>query len=312
MDLLNIQKIAIAIIFATSTIGVVAQDTKDDNTKKGMTITAFNFEFGTNWSYSVLTNDDYLMMRNTAVDQSLFISNPEDYDLSYFSGNGGSFAPSVSIGLTPYSKKLGALNYNRELRIKLGGSFGGRRSFFYSDKNSFPYDTLSSSVGNPDILIDSVHYSNFSYIETVSEINIGASYLFKTDASKRWYFYTGVGAEYGFAFQDYVTINESEYSYLEDSENASSSPYYSPYYYNIGNYESKSSKSKLTSNSHFVRVYIPLGVNFRITNKDNFFRHTNLYMQFSPGIEFQIVTGVDTYVNPFLGWVFLGFRYTIN
>lgn len=110
------------------------------------------------------------------------------------SGFGRGFSPQISIGLTPFSKKLGKLNYKRDFKIAIGANFGGRRSFFFSQQESFPYDTLSSSVGNPDIIVDSVHFSNQSYIETVYELKIGLSYLFKTDASKRWYLYVGIGS----------------------------------------------------------------------------------------------------------------------
>ena len=306
MNLSNVKIIVTAVVLTIYALGATAQETNPDDHKKGMRITAFNIDFGFNGSYAALTVDDYLKMKNTAVDQSQFISNPQDYNLSSYSGSGGSFAPSISLGFTPYSKKLGAHNYNRELRIKLGGSFGGRRSFFFSQDEKFAYDTLSSSIGNPDIFIDSVYYNNRNYVETISEINIGVSYLFKTNASKRWHLYAGVGAEYGFAFQNYVSINNDEGYYL--------SSYYSPNYYRDtnDNYTYNSSKSKLTSNTHFVRLYIPLGINFRIANDNASFKHVNLYTQFSPGLEFQIVTGVETYTNPFIGVAVIGFRYTFD
>jgi len=308
MNLSTIKKIVLAFVVAITISGVAAQDTEENNAKKGMRITAFNIDLGFNGSYAVLTVDDYLKMKNTAVDQSEFISNPEDYSLDSYSGSGGGFAPSISLGFTPYSKKRGAYNYNREFRIKLGGSFGGRRSFFFSQSESFPYDTLTSSIGNPDIYIDSVYYNNPTYVETISEINIGLSYLFKTNASKRWHFYAGVGAEYGYAFQDYVTINHSEGYYGTGSYNN----YNSNYYNNNNNYSDNTSKSKLTSNTHFVRMYIPLGINFRIANNNDFFKHLNIYSQFSPGMEFQIVTGVETYTNPYIGVAVVGLRYTFD
>ena len=132
------------------------------------------------------------------------------------------------------------------------------------------------------------------------------SYLFKTNASKRWYLYAGVGGEYGFSFQDYVTINHSEGYFLNG-------PYSRNYYSDTsGNFSNNSTKTKLTSNTHFVRLYIPLGVNFRIANNNDFFKHINIYTQFSPGIELQIVTGVETYTNPYIGVAVLGFRYTFE
>jgi hypothetical protein len=305
MNLSNVKKIVLAFVVVISISSVAAQANKEDSTKKRMRITAFNIDFGFSASNPVLTVNDYFKMKNTAVDQSQFISNPEDYSLNSYSGSGGSFVPSISLGFTPYSKKRGEHNYNREFRIKLGGSFGSGRSFFFSQNETFPYDTLTSAIGNPDIYIDSVYFHNISYVENISEINIGMSYLFKTNAKKRWYLYAGVGAEYGFAFQDYVTIDDDEGYYGTRTNNNNNN-------FNNNNYSYNSTKTKLTSNTHFVRMYIPLGINFRIANNNNFFKHVNIYSQFSPGIEFQIVTSVETYTNPYIGIAVIGFRYTFD
>jgi len=302
------KKIVLAVLLTLSTSIIFAQEPTEEPKKK-MQITAFNLEFGSNGAFTILTNEDYLKMKNSAVDPSLFISNPEDYDLSYSSGSGASFSPSVSIGITPYSKKNNDLNYNREIRIKLGGNFGNRRSFSYYNDTTAPYDTLISSVTNSTIYLDSTHRSYHSYMEIISEVNIGISYLFKTDASKRWHFYTGGGIEYGFAFQDYVSIydNESTSYHSNNSEN-----YYVSYHDPNYEYNYTDTKSKLTSHSHFVRLYVPIGVNFRIANNNDFFKHINLYASVSPGIEFQIIPNVNTYTSPFIGMAFLGIRYTVN
>jgi len=311
MSFLKSKQVTTAIVFALISLGIKAQENKEEESKKGMQITAFNIDFGFYSSSILLTNDDYFKMKNSAVDQSEFISNPEDYNIaSYSSNTSGGFAPSASLSFTPYSKKKGALNYNHEFRIKLGGSFGNNRSFYYYRDETHPYDTLSSAIGNPDIIIDSVYFDSPSYVETINEINIGLSYLFKTNAAKRVYIYAGIGAEYGLVLQDYVTTVREDGYYLK---NNSDDFYVAPYHdENTDQFGFSSTKTKLTSNTHFIRMYIPLGINFRIANNNNFFKHINIYTQFSPGVEIQIVTGVETYTNPFIGVAVVGLRYTID
>jgi hypothetical protein len=273
-------------------------------------ISAVNVDFGGNGVFAPLTTSDYIMLRNSAADQSQFITNPEDYTLEFFSGGGGSFAPSISIGLSPYSKKRGKYNHNQELRLKLGGGFGLRRSFVYSNEVKTPYDTLTSSAGNPDLFLDSVYFHNPSYAESIYELNIGATYLFKTNTAKRWHFYTGFGAEYGIAFQSYASIINNEGYYFTNGAN---SPNTSEFYAFSNDNETQSYRSQLNTNSHFLRFYVPLGINFRIANKNEFWRHFNLYAQGSGGMELQFVSnGGDTYVNTFGAFAFFGVRYTID
>jgi hypothetical protein len=110
--------------------------------------------------------------------------------------------------------------------------------------------------------------------------------------------------------QSFASIIQSEGYYFESSEN---SPNENDYYGFSGDYDFESYRSKLTTNSHFLRFYVPLGINFRIANKNEFWRHFNLYAQGSGGIELQFVSnGGDTYVNAFGAFAFLGVRYTID
>jgi hypothetical protein len=284
-----------------------AQSTENNSRFK---ISAVNVDFGVQGTFNALTNSDYLRLRSTAEDQTRFISNPQDYTLELLSGSGGSFAPNISIGLSPYSKKKGKYNRNHELRLKLGSGFGLRRSFVYTREVKTPFDTLSSSIGNPDTYVDSVYYHNPSYSEVVYELNLGVTYLFKTNTEKRWHFYTGFGTEYGIAFQSFAAILNEEGYYLADGANSPNSISFRGI---PDDNESQTYRSALTTNSQFLRFYVPLGLNFRIANKNEFWRHFNLYIQTSGGMELHFVSnGGDTYTNAFGALAFLGVRYTID
>ena len=61
--------------------------------------------------------------------------------------------------------------------------------------------------------------------------------------------------------------------------------------------------------AHFVRAYIPMGINFRLSDNNSFFKHVNIYSEFSPGIEFMFVKNEDAYINPYMGVAIVGFSY---
>jgi hypothetical protein len=67
----------------------------------------------------------------------------------------------------------------------------------------------------------------------------------------------------------------------------------------------------MNGNIMFFRPYIPLGINFRITNRtQSFFNDVYLFTEMKPGIEIQIVGNEKTYINPYIGIAMFGFKYT--
>ena len=75
--------------------------------------------------------------------------------------------------------------------------------------------------------------------------------------------------------------------------------------------ETKFTTTNMNGNIMFFRPYIPLGINFRITNREqSFFNDVYLFSEMKPGIEFQFVGKEKTYINPYIGAAMLGFTYT--
>lgn len=292
--------------FSLHPFNVSAQSRTDSARFK---ISAINADFGGNVVFMPLTTDDYFSMKNTVADQSQFLNNLDGYTLDLFTSVGGSVAPNISIGLSPFSQKKNRYNHNQELRVKLGMGVGIRRSFSFTKAEYTPYDTLTSALGNPDVWIDSVHYSNAYYTENVYEVNIGAMYLFKTPTHMRFHLYTGVGGEFGFAFQNYITIDKNEGSYFNTNRN---STYGNIFYGFADNYNYNTYRSQLTSNASFLRLYVPLGMSYRLSNKYDFWRQLYLYAHVSGGLEFHFNSnGGNTYVNSFGSFAFFGLRYVL-
>ncbi len=298
-------KIITATFLMMSPYFLVAQENGSAK-KKGMSLTAININLiSGGFAYSSLTNNDYMDLYNNVEDNTYFITDPENYEQGFFTGFGAGYMPSIMLGFTPRKKGTGEFNFNREFRIKAGANIGARRTFGFNREIRTPYDTLMSSVGRPPVYVDSVYTHDAYYTENMFELTIGLSYLFKTNAEKRWYAYFGIGAEYGFAVQNSVQGWESENYYFTNVDNEL-------YNYGSSAYESNNFTTRSTSTMQFIRAYAPLGVNFRISNNNNFFKHFNLFVEFNPGVEVQMLSGQKTYINPYVGLSFAGIRYAIH
>lgn len=301
---------------------------QDKSTKPAcFKVSSFSTSIGFAGALTSNTRSDYYTLKNVAEDPSIFIDitgmkdNSGSWGYSgmypmegfYYTGNGsGNGNLLFNLGLTPYSKKLGAYRENRELRFTLGGSLGSRNNFFFYKNDFTPIDTFQSVSGGGVVYADSLVTKHYSYTLNFSEVNIGFSYLFKTDVKRVVHFYTGAGFNYGITLRASVDLNEDSFrSIYYYNENNKPSDEDNNYWYGE-NYKSSynSTKTNLTGPMQFVRVYIPLGISIRLSKKQtSFFNHVNLYSEFNPGVEFQFLAGEKTYANPYFGFGFIGIRY---
>jgi hypothetical protein len=290
-------------------------------------VSSFSSSIGFGGAMTSNTSEDYYLLKAAVENPDLFIdiTGYEENSMSYgFSGmspyggmyytGGGSGNGNLlfNLGLTPYSKKLGKFRENRELRFSLGGSFGARNSFFYTDNNFFTIDSFQSVTNNEIIFADSAITKYYSYSLNYSEINIGASYLFKTDVNRRVHFYTGFGVNYGITLRSSVDVTEdiwrSVIYYNENDTPDRDDPVY--FYDDNASSDYSSYTTNLTGPMHFFRAYIPMGLSLNLSKKPtSFFSHVDLYTELNPGVEFQVLSSDKTYANPYIGVAFIGFRY---
>ena len=306
----SIHILTLALVFLTAK-SITSQEVK----KPAMKVTSFSFNFGFAGAAAANTKEDYNNLKNGANDPELFIDASEYQSSQYNYGFGGNINPKVYIGLTPYSKKKGEYRNDRELRFSLGSSSGIRRNFNYYQYDNFAIDTFQSASSGDVVYGDSSIYNRYLYSESFFDINFGVSFLFKTPIERRFHFTAGVGAEYGIAIRYFVRVEnyneKSVYYYNENNKPEFSEPDYDFYSYK-SDYEGvyTTENTNMSGNMQFVRTFIPLGINFRITNKTkSFFNKVYLFGEMSPGIEMQIVSNDKTYVNPYFGFALLGFSY---
>jgi hypothetical protein len=317
------KKLTVLLICLFLFIGL--SNAQDKNSKQPLfKVTSFSTSIGFAGAITSDSDDDYYSLKNASSDPDIFVDidgmenqssqwsygNDFDYNMDYHSGSGnGSFL--VNLGLTPYSKKLGQFNDKRELRFSLGGNFGTRNTFTYYDNNAFVIDTFQSATTGEIIYADSSIRKYYHYTLEFSEINFGVSYLFKTDVKRTFHFYAGIGANYGIALKSEVLLDENAYRsvYYYNQYNKPSDDEYTTYDDQV-EMTSTSLSTNLEGTMHFVRAFIPIGVSLRLSKKPtSFFNDVNLYSEWNPGIELQILSGEKTYANPYVGMAFIGVRY---
>jgi hypothetical protein len=290
-----------------------------------MKVTSFSSSIGFSGAMTSNTDEDYYILKDAVENPDLFVDikglnggsnsswNYNDmYYNNYGSGSGGGNLV-FSLGLTPYSKKLGKYRDNRELRFSVGGSLGTRNSFYYYDDYSFVIDTFQSINGSGVLYADSSISKHYSYSLEYSEINFGLSYLFKTDVNRKVHFYAGIGANYGIALRSAVSVVEDTYRsvyYRNEYDSPSDGGYTYSGYYDPYAYSYNSPTTNLKSPMQFMRAYIPLGLSLNLCKKpDSFFHHVDLYTELNPGVEFQILSPDKTYANLYMGAAMIGFNY---
>ena len=304
------KKVIIIFMLSMAVTLVSAQDQAISKLK----LSSFGSSMGFAGTFVSNTAADYMSLATNVEDPGLFVDIDKWNESKYNFGAGGNGDLQFYLGLTPYCKKKGKYMNNRELRLNLGFSFGARRSFSYYNRKTFTHETYTSGGGTM-LYADSSYFTRMSYVESYYGIGFGAAYLFKTNPERRFHFYTGAGFEYTLALRSFVNIGkyteDDLYYYTEGNKPDLDEPDYAiSGYWNETDGESNYTKTNMNGNIMFLRPYIPLGVNFRISNRtQSFFNHVYLFTEMKPGIEFQIVGNEETYINPYIGTAMLGFTY---
>ena len=197
----------------------------------------------------------------------------------------------VMIGLHFLNKEKTIYRSNPVL--KLGVSFFSGSSFYFklNKEDRRPFDTLTSSITNDAIYIDSV--TNYSYKMKYSseQIRLDGALVFSTNPDARWSLYSGVGVTVG------ISINtNTDIIYSIDRRTESSNATYNIYEFRHrkNNDQDKEETFRNKTNVAF-SAYIPLGIDFRIGKKREFWKRLHLFYEMRPGINITTIPELGTF-----------------
>ncbi|MDD5572055.1 MAG: hypothetical protein PHD97_12970 [Bacteroidales bacterium] len=224
------------------------------------------------------------------------------YNDKYFSS--GQF--NLKIGFAPYNKKKQEFRKNQEFQVGINFSRGDRSSISFRKETEIAGDTFIS--GTQKIYSDTSIVSKIKYTEKTDVFGIDFSYSYKTNVEKRLSLSAGYGVSIGYSINPKLSEISSSDTTLILNFNDTEFNYGERHSRNSGN--SDKEKETVARSSFFAGIYIPLGLNFRISKKREIWNQMNIFIQSIYGLEYQYVMNYKAYIRPFIGGG-MGFRYNL-
>ena len=208
-----------------------------------------------------------------------------------FLSNSSNFQ-SIQLGLS-FAKcpkgtlRIGISNVHSELLNTSGFNYEG-----------YVVDTLISSQTGQMYYVDSTisNYYNGNYSN--DQLRLDAAYIFEANAGKRWAFHAGLGLSIGMSYRSTTTLLTEEYIQPYSGYEGTS---------NTQNIESESYGNFMVMGGS---AYIPLGINFKLGNKREFWKPFVIYNEFRPTIQLNSIPNNTVKFNVGFGST-LGLRYNL-
>ena len=251
---------------------------------------------------AVNTLDDF---RKLAPQSTLLDSNFNGYSShsNAFTNNVG-FAFSTLVGINFLNHQKTNYNSNPQLRLGISYMSGISMSRSLRKEDTKPYDTLTSSQTGEIILIDSVSTNHFNMQYNNEQLRLHASLIFRTNPKARWSLYTGAGITAGMSFNAHTQIG---FSHSNSTTVNNSGNYYGDTY---GSYD-QTTEDFINKNSFGFSAFIPLGVDWRVARKREFWKRLHLYCELGEQIDFSTVPELRTYTSSGITFS-LGLRVTVD
>lgn len=174
--------------------------------------------------------------------------------------------------------RLGVMHTGQRNALSAGGSY----------TETFRIDTLTSSQSGEQFFIDSFSTHSYHANYTQEQLRLDASLIFRYKADKRWSFFGGIGANFGLSYNAATTIHHRVSPYGD---------YYGYGFFNdimfndFGTHETETFENK---GGFGLGVYAPLGIDFQVGKKREFWKPMHLYMELRPGFNVNQIAGLGT------------------
>jgi hypothetical protein len=246
--------------------------------------------FYENQSYSNLADFKALAPQSTLLTTDL-----TGYDQS--GGGGYSRNTSFSVLAGFQLRNSEGTAYRRNPLLRAGITYVSATPYTngYSKEDYVQYDVLTSSSGDIQIYLDSLTYRDLNMNYRSDQLRLDFSAIFRTDPAARWSLYGGAGFNAGLSFNNSTVITYSEYDVTKMRfSNGNEYTYFYPYSTDQYVTEVVDNKSAFAGS-----VFLPLGIDFRIARKGEFFKRLHLYYEFRPGINITSVPELKTEARSF-------------
>lgn len=298
---MNSKNLLATITLFTASFVLFGQDATQKKTIKRIKINDFYILSGNiieNSTNGILT--DFKSLASQSLLQNNNFSNYSQVEHTKFTDN---TMVSLMVGIKFRDKEKTAYKKNPLLRIGINYFNGTSLSGQLNNDITKPYDTLSSSSGQTffrDSIITKSYDMDYSY----EQIRFESSLIFRTNPEDRWSLFAGVGLSIGYSFNATTNIDYINYSRIKTrnlSDNANLAP-------NTISVNTKTEKYN-NRNSFGLAAFVPMGVDFRIGNKREFWKRAHLLFEIRPGLNAISIPELRTIVNSSM---LFGFGLKVN
>jgi hypothetical protein len=204
----------------------------------------------------------------------------QNYPVFNFSIPGQSQSLSLGFHLSKMPNatlRLGLMHTNQNNALTTGGAF----------TESFRIDTLTSSQSGEQFFVDSFSTHSYNANYSQEQLRLDASLIFRFKADKRWSFYGGIGANFGWSYNGATNIHQSVTPYSNFNDVA--------IYNDMGvSNEIHEHESFENKGGFGFGVYAPLGLDFQVGKKREFWKPIHLYLELRPGVNVNQIAGLGT------------------
>lgn len=194
-------------------------------------------------------------------------------------------------------------------KLRLGVSFGNyglNANGSWRNETATHIDTFISQQTGEQLYVDSIFYQNASINHQAQMFNVEANYILTLNADRKLSFIAGLGIQAGVSLQNYMQSRYSEDNRIEYMGT-----------YNSNNNHIHNNALKLDNSTRILptlstyNAFIPLGLNYRLSNRSNFLRHINLFGELNLGLELSHMQGINTNLGFYSGMK-AGVRVSFN
>lgn len=232
------------------------------------------------------TLSDFAKLAPNSAILGMDLSQLTPYNYTYYRGfgmNAGSNLTSLQLGLQcakmpKITFRVGITHMNNYGLLSAHGGF----------TEYAPYDTLTSSQTGQQTFLDSSYSKSYHMNYSNQQIRLDGAMIFRMFPEKRWSLHAGLGASIGMSYRASTSIQYWESSSINGG---------SGYNYN----ETGVSETFQNKNSLGASLYIPLGVDFCIGKKREFWMPFHLYAETRPSLNINSINGIGTTFSPGMG-----------
>jgi hypothetical protein len=155
-----------------------------------------------------------------------------------------------------------------------------------------PYDTLSSAQTGQTVYMDSVTTKTLGMNYTWEQVRLDGSLIFSTNPEARWALFSGIGFSAGVSINSNTEIYYNNSGSIESHSPNSTQTSYSSYY----SERSMTERFRNKTNLGFL-AYVPLGIDFRMGKRREFWKRMHLVYELRPGINMTSVPELRVIAN---------------